>query len=207
MLNAIRRKVWAVRGRNKIKRLVAQKSKLNLPVKVILGSSNHIILSGDWINTDIPQFDITNARQWNYIFGANKIDNLLAEHVLEHLNHEQLNATFFNAWQYLKSGGRFRIAIPDKNNADPIYQEATRPGGSGPGADDHKVFLDIDTCKKMAEAYSFRIQPLEYCDQNNMFHYNEYDFSEGMIQRSKKNGYHYSAVPNYTSLIFDLTKE
>jgi hypothetical protein len=57
-LNKLRRYRWAVTGRRNIKTLVRQKHNNNQAIKIILGSSDHSPLNGDWINTDIPQFDI-----------------------------------------------------------------------------------------------------------------------------------------------------
>lgn len=207
ILTTLRRNIWAYRGRRRIQQAIQTQQQQGLPIKVILGSSDNQLKANGWINTDIPQFDITNAKHWQVIFGSVKIDNLLAEHVLEHLTQEQIKTVLTLAKQHLKPGGRFRIAIPDKNNTDPVYQEETRPGGSGAGAHDHKVFLDIDTCKSMAASARFAIQPLEYMDAAGTFHYTDYDFADGNIQRSKKNNYHYEAVPGYTSLVFDLVAE
>lgn len=203
-ITALRRWLWAVRGRRQIKKLVRQQHKNNAPLKIILGSSSTQQMSGGWINTDIPQFDITNASHWNYLFGSVKIDNLLAEHVLEHLSQEQITTALKMARQYLKAGGTFRVAIPDKNNTSPVYQEATKPGGSGPGAHDHKVFLSLYDCINLANTTGFDLVPLEYFDDQNQFHYTEFDELAGEIQRSRQKNYHYSEVPGYTSLIFDL---
>jgi predicted SAM-dependent methyltransferase len=203
-LNKLRKYRWAVTGRKKIKTLVKQKQSKNESIKIILGSSNHTAESGEWINTDIPQFDITNPSHWEYIFSDIKIDNLLAEHVLEHLTREQILTTLKLARKFLKESGVFRIAIPDKNNPDPTYRDATRPGGNGPGADDHKVFLSHNDFIELAQKTSFKLLPLEYFDSEHKFHFTEYGIENGIVQRSKQQNYTYDKYPAYTSLVIDL---
>lgn len=204
LLNKIRKFRWAYKGRLKIRELVKQKHDRNQPVKVILGAGNYSAFTNEWINTDLPQFDITNASHWEFIFGNVKISNLFAEHVFEHLTKEQIIMALTLAHKYMSDTGVFRIAIPDRNNKDSLYQEATKPGGTGPGADDHKVFLNIHDCEELAKATSFRILPLEYFDNDSSFHFVDFDSDKGDVTRSRKNNYHYEPVPKYTSLIFDL---
>ncbi|MEI6022150.1 MAG: hypothetical protein WCR21_13565, partial [Bacteroidota bacterium] len=162
LINKLRRYRWALIGRNQIKKLVRQKHQQGQTIKIILGSSDHNALNGEWINTDIPQFDITNANHWTNIFAETKIENLFAEHVMEHLSKEQIIKALDLAKKHLKDNGVFRIAIPDSNNQDPIYREATRPGGSGAGAHDHKVFLNLQDCEALATNSGFKLVPLEY---------------------------------------------
>lgn len=204
LLTKIRAYRWAVMGRKEIRQCIREKNKRHQPVKIILGAGNYALTTGDWINTDLPQFDITDPRHWNYLFGDIKIDNLFAEHVFEHLSIEQNKAVLKLAQNYLKPDGNFRIAIPDKNNPDRLYQDGTRPGGSDTGADDHKIFLSFNEYARLVKETNFKIQPLEYFDEDHVFHAHDFNNAAGHVLRSKKNKYIYAPIPNYTSLIFDL---
>ena len=206
LINKLRRYRWGLIGRNQIKKLVRLKHQQGQAIKIILGSSDHNALNGEWINTDIPQFDITDAKHWASIFGEAKIENLFAEHVMEHLSKDQIIQALNLAKTYLKDNGVFRIAIPDSNNQDAIYREATRPGGSGPGAHDHKVFLNLKDFEALSVDSGFSLVPLEYCDEKGAFHFTPFDTKNGDVQRSKNKNYHYPEVPAYTSLVIDLIK-
>jgi hypothetical protein len=43
--------------------------------------------------------------------------------------------------EYLDTFGIIRIAVPDAYHPSGYVKELTKPGGSKPGADDHKVFI------------------------------------------------------------------
>ena len=202
--NKIRKYRWTLIGRREIKKIIEDKRKNHKPIKVILGAGHHSRTSGEWINTDLPQFDITNESHWKYLFGNVKIDNLFAEHVFEHLTIEQNEIALKFAQMYLNANGTIRIAIPDKNNQDVSYQNGTKINGSDIGADDHKLFFNIDDYTKLIKKTKFEIKPLEYFDSNNQFQIISYTDNDGYVIRSKKNNFHYSPIPNYTSLIFDL---
>ncbi len=92
-----------------------------------------------WIATDYPVFDIFKSWQWSFLLKGTKLDNILMEHVLEHFTKRQVGAFLRLAKKYLKPNGIIRIAVPDGFHPNPDYIEFVKPGGSGPGADDHKI--------------------------------------------------------------------
>ena len=60
----------------------------------------------------------------------------------------QVNA---NCYEFLRPGGRLRIAVPDGFHPEPGYIEYVRPGGTGIGADDHKVLYNYQSLRKLLE--------------------------------------------------------
>lgn len=174
------------------------------PLKVIIGAGN-ISFKG-WIETEYPMFDATNAQHWAKAFGAKRVDNLLAEHVMEHLNYEQNSALVKNAYNYLKPGGIFRVAVPDEYNPDKNYYEYARPGGSGDGADDHKIFWNYTKMSKLFTEHGFKVELIEYYDEQGNFKGVDFEYEpRGVIRRSKIKKYQ-SEIANYSSLIIDAVK-
>lgn len=206
-LNQLRTLRWAFSGRKHIRKEVRKKLAFSEPIQIILGAGHHLKSNNNWINTDLPQFDITNESHWNYIFQKECINVICAEHVLEHLHLNQIKKALQLSSLYLKSKGIFRIAIPDKNNPDPLYQAGTKVGGTDIGAHDHKVFLNKQDIESICHNLPFKIQFLEYYDESGKFHSTEYNTQAGLIKRSHQQQFHYTPIPNYSSLIFDLIKK
>ena len=131
----------------------------------------------------------------------------MAEHVWEHLIIEDAKIGLENCYKYLKKGGRFRIAVPDGFHPDPDYINYVKPGGHGAGADDHKVLYNYKSFGKCLEESGFRVNLLEYFDEQGNFHYQEWDPEDGMIKRSKRfDKRNKDGKLNYTSLIIDGIK-
>lgn len=204
LLNKLRTYRWALVGRKKIRQQVREKRSLNQPIKIVLGADYGSPPFPGWISTDLPQFDITKPDHWQYIFDNGAADSLLAEHVFEHLTPQQISAALRLARKHIRKGGVFRIAVPDRNNTNADYQASAKPGGSGAGAHDHKVFLNIDDFNNFASAASFRLIPLEYFDGAGKFHFRDFDLDNGPISRCKRNINFQPSMPGYTSLVVDL---
>ncbi len=202
-INSLRRHRWRILGRLKIRGEVRKKVDSGQPVKVILGSS--ITGFDGWLSTDLPHFDITLAKDWDYLFKEGSIDNLLAEHVFEHLSPAQSETAFYLIRKYLKKNGVFRIAVPDGYHESPDYIEYTRPGGSGPGCDDHKILWNKDLLSKMSLECGLKIQLLQYYDSNHQFTDSYQDDQNGIILRSfEKLKSDQSTSFRMSSLIADL---
>jgi predicted SAM-dependent methyltransferase len=160
-----------------------------------------------WYATDIKTLDITKERDWRRQLLFLRLDNIMAEHVWEHLNEEHTHLANKNCFTFLKSGGVLRLAVPDGYHPAEPYIEHVRPGGSGVGADDHKILYNYKTMKERLEQAGFRVILLEYWDENKEFHYSDWTDEGGRIMRSSrfdvrnKNG-----ELNYTSLIVDAIK-
>jgi len=154
--------------------------------KIIVGSNKKIDYPG-WINTDKNTLDITKDKDWRYYFDDGSVDNVLAEHVFEHLNFDDGIMAFKNIFKYLKKGGVLRIAVPDGYHPSKYVRDLVEPGGLEPGADDHKTFYNIAMIKEIAQTVGFVLQPIEYFDQDGLFHSTEYGFDNGYIKRCSKN--------------------
>lgn len=195
---------WRLRAAQKrVRSEVAETMRAGRPVKVIVGAATTAFEG--WIATDRPVLDILEPAHWSAIFSANSIDRVLAEHVFEHLTPEQLQQFLGIARSYLAPGGRIRIAVPDGFHPDPGYIDHVRPGGSGPGADDHKLLYTAERMTATIAAAGYRHELLEYFDATGAFHAREWQATDGMIRRSLRHDRRNTpAQPHaYTSLIVD----
>lgn len=179
---------------------------LNDPLRVVIGASNTNFKG--WISTEQFFFDITKAESWKKNFGARKIDNLLAEHVFEHLTEDEIKTTLSLACQYLKKNGIFRIAVPDCYHPSSYMIDLVKPGGLEPAATDHKISLTIDLFKQLLGNIKFIMKSVEYFDKNGIFH-SQYSDENGYIFRSKA---HYSGrftndIKEYNKLLAGVPKE
>ena len=172
-------------------------------IKIILGAGT--TRYEGWIATDLPAFDILKHEHWARLFPPNAIDRMLAEHVIEHLTVEQFQDFLRIARIYLAPGGRIRLAVPDGCHPDPDYIERVRPGGTGEGADDHKVLYTCDLINDLLAAQGYDCQLLEYYDDAGEFHHCPWQIEDGFVRRS---AFHDSRNADgrlvYTSLIVDV---
>lgn len=174
-------------------------------LKVIVGaSSTHM---PDWISTEYPYVNIAswaNLQKW---FVPESMSAILAEHVWEHLTQDQALDACRNCFRLLKSGGYLRLAVPDGNHPDTSYIDAVKPGGYGPGSDDHKVLYRLESLTTLLETAGFVVRPLEWFDTEGMFHKTLWDPEMGMVSRSTRFDERNSNNPTaYTSLIVDAFK-
>lgn len=172
------------------------------PRRIVLGAANTDYAG--WVATDIPAFDITKPAHWARLVAPESVDNLLAEHVCEHLTLAQNQAAFALAYRYLKTGGRLRIAVPDGFRRDTVYLDKVRPP-----ADGHQMLWNYQTLREALQGAGFRVELLEYCDEEGVFHSHPYDEAEGFIKRcsryDRREQFRYGDV-FYTSLIVDALK-
>lgn len=203
----------------------ALKDKINSQekIKVILGcgGKHH----ENWISTDVKLLDITNKDHWQRYFNEESIDNLLAEHVFEHLELEEAKTTFQNIYKYLKKSGVLRFATPDGYHPSEYYKNQTKPGGEGSGSYDHKLFFTIDLLKEIIDKEKFDIIPIEYFDKSGVFHKENHKQENGCVERIAENQAgravekFYESTPEhlrehleknnyaYTSLFVDIIKK
>jgi predicted SAM-dependent methyltransferase len=161
----------------------------------------------EWIATDINTLNITRNSDWKKILFFLKVDNIMAEHVWEHLSDEDTRLANLNCFKYLKQGGILRLAVPDGFNPDPAYLDYVRPGGSGPGADDHKVLYNYKLMKERLEKAGFKVTLLEYFDEHGKFHFTDWSDEGGRITRSRRyDSRNKDGKLGYTSLIVDAVK-
>jgi len=170
-------------------------------VKLIIGSAQ--ISYPNWIESDKNTLDICNYHDFKKVLNGKKINILLAEHVLEHIELDDLQLALKNIYQFLESGGCFRIAVPDGLHPDPNYIKNVQIG-----CDDHKHLFDYQQLSDLLTHNGFRPRLIEYWDQHQSFHtvYKDQD-GFGHIRRSFINDDRNSnGNPNYTSLIIDAIK-
>jgi predicted SAM-dependent methyltransferase len=175
------------------------------PFKIVIGASG--VTPAGWTPSDADYLNLLNENHWSSYFKDNKIDALLAEHVWEHLSEEEGGVAAAVCFKYLKEGGYLRVAVPDGFFPDQKYIDYVRPAGSGYGADDHKILYTYKTLSDIFEKAGFRVDLLEYFDENGFFHYKEWNKDDGMIFRSKRfDERNVGEVLGYTSIILDAKK-
>lgn len=174
------------------------------PLRIIVGAGGSAYPG--WISTDVNVLDLTIRSDWQWLFSRSRMDAILAEHVWEHLSDDEAAKATALAFDYLKCGGHFRIAVPDGYHPDKDYIQRVRPRGDGPGADDHKRLYTYRSLSELLEAAGFRVHVLEYWDEHGIFHAEEWDPKDGMISRSKRFDPRNSEGLTFTSLIIDATK-
>ena len=200
LIRRFRRWLKTRRRRNRLQRL-AKRS----PRKIVLGAA-HKRMSG-WIGTDIHELNILNNDDWERYFAKNSIDALLAEHVWEHLTLEEGRAAAALCFRFLQPGGYLRVAVPDGLHPDPDYLAWVRPGGIGPGADDHKLLFTYKTFSDMFVEAGFDVILLEHFDETGEFHGIDWSAEDGKIDRSRRFDQRNRGISlKYTSIILDAVK-
>lgn len=196
----LRRKRYVLLTRRKLRRKIAQLSQQG-QLKLNIGSG--ILDYDEWLGLNLPFFDLTNAKLWAYFFKEAPINNILLEHVLEHLTPQDVEKSLSFARKYLRKDGVIRIAVPDKNHPDPEYIEYVRPGGSGAGADDHKSFWNYSDFIDLAKSLNYKYRLCEYYDEQGKLNMEVMDSENGTITRTARK--EVKGIDNYSSLIIDLS--
>ncbi len=202
-INYLRFKRWYFLGRFKIRKKIKRAAKKGI-IKVLLGSADTNY--ENWISTDLPHFNITKASDWNFFFNKVKINNLLAEHVLEHLIKSDVDIVIRLAYQYLSKGGCFRIAVPDAWHPNPEYvKRESDTSNYYPPPHNHKSFWNIKSLSDLLISAGFTVEYLEYCNAKREIIPSGFDFNNGPINRSISKGFK-CEMDNYSSLIIDAKK-
>ena len=175
------------------------------PLRLVIGAGG--ICSVGWIPTEIDNLNLLNPKQWKSCFKQNTIDAILAEHVWEHLTVADGVKAAKQCYNYLKPGGYLRVAVPDGFCPDVEYIDCVRPGGSGSGAQGHKVLYNYQTFVEIFSGVGFRVDLLEYYDNRGEFHYVDWNPDNGIIRRSKRfDQRNEGGRLKYTSIIMDAHK-
>jgi|SRR5579871_1554054 len=176
-------------------------------MKIILGAGDTV--QEGWISTDRHQLDLTSRASFENYFKGAKADAFLAEHVFEHLSLPAGIQAAHHCREFLNPGGTLRIAVPDRLHKDPDYLRWTEPGGVGPGADDHKVFYDLEMlCSMLARAGFHRLEPIEWWGQDREFHALPWTVDRGFVRRSlKHDSRNLTRTIPYTSVIVDAINQ
>lgn len=191
-----------------LERLEALKREIDKakPKKIVVGAGETAYPG--WVVTNIHNLDITSTNNWTYVFTRNTVDNLLAEHVFEHLTLKQAREAFKLAFQFLKPGGTFRIAVPDGLFPSDDYINYVRPGGVGAGADDHKMMYTHRILREELGNVGFDVKLLEYWNEQGDFIFCDWETeNNGMVKRTKRYDQRNSdGKLRYTSLLVDAHK-
>ncbi len=195
------RQLRRIAGRRRLSQL-----RLSTDIRLVVGASG--VCPREWVATDIEYLNLLEMENWAEFFDPDSIEAILAEHVWEHLSREEGIQAASNCRIHLKSGGFLRIAVPDGNHPDPRYIESVEVGGSGAGADDHKVLYDYRQLESTLYQSGFReLRFLEYFDEEGQFHFHDWAPESGLVHRSSRFDPRNKDNPlRYTSLIVDAVK-
>jgi len=173
--------------------------------KIIVGASD--TQYEGWVATNKEILDLLVERDWADCFKPNSLDAILAEHVWEHLSLGDGAKAVTNCFTYLKQGGLLRVAVPDGFHSDADYIAQVKPGGYGPGADDHKVLYNYRTLSALLENAGYKVRLLEWFDEQGNFHHEDWNAVDGFVMRSTRFDQRNKDKPTaYTSLIIDASK-
>jgi predicted SAM-dependent methyltransferase len=178
-------------------------------IKVVVGSGTSTN-NPDWIHTQEDELNLLKRENWESKFAKNSIHAIVAEHVWEHLNYDNGIEAARICYDYLKFGGYLRCAVPDGFFPNEEYQDIVKIGGPGPKdhpAASHKIVHTYQSIIPMFEAAGFKVDLLEYCDENGGFYFNEWDEKQGFIYRSKRFDHrNKDGLLGFVSLIVDAKK-
>jgi predicted SAM-dependent methyltransferase len=178
---------------------------INPTIKIIIGASG--VAQPGWVTTDIDSLNLLNINDWKRYFCQSSIDAILAEHVWEHLSQEEGIIAARNCYHYLKEGAYLRVAVPDGFHPKQEYIEWVKPGGKGPGSEDHKILYNYKSLKETFEGAGFEIDLLEYFEETGDFKFKDWNPDEGKIHRSMRfDRRNKHGCLNYTSIILDAKK-
>lgn len=161
-----------------------QQAAKHSPIRLVIGASG--VCDRGWARSDVEYLDITKEGDWQRFFRPASIAAMLAEHVWEHLVPSDASEGATLCYRYLKLGGYLRVAVPDGLHPDPSYIQHVQPGGTGPGAHDHKVLYSYRALSEHFQSVGFTVELLEYFDEAGTFHFNEWNPSDGFVHRSKR---------------------
>jgi predicted SAM-dependent methyltransferase len=174
-------------------------------LKIIVGAGG--VSRKGWLGTEICHLNLLDELTWARYFKESSIQAILAEHVWEHLTEYEAEVAVKLCFKYLKEGGYIRIAVPDGFQPSEQYIDAVKPGGSGPGSDDHKILYNHTTITELIRSAGFKVKLLEWYDCDGEFNFVDWQPDTGMVRRSSRYDPRNSdSELNYTSLIVDAIK-
>lgn len=175
-------------------------------LKFNVGSAD-VNFDKNWYASDINTLNLTVEKDWKRLLFFLRLDNIMAEHVWEHLSELDTELANKNCFKFLKKGGVLRLAVPDGLHPNQEYIDYVKPGGNGAGADDHKILYDYKIMTERLEDVGFQVELLEYWDEEGEFHFKDWTDDGGHIRRSKRyDQRNQNGNLNYTSLIIDAIK-
>src|SRR6185436_19287177 len=198
---SVRLKRRFVDGRRARQRLETSTQK-----RIVIGAGG--ICAPDWVPTEMEFLDLLAPGDWERLLQPGSLEAILAEHVWEHLDPADAQAAARTCFRYLRPGAYLRAAVPDGLHADPAYIASVKVGGSGAGADDHRVLYRYDTFADVFKNAGFVVTCYEYFDDAGRFICRPWDPRDGMIWRSMRyDDRNRDGKPHYTSIVLDAYKE
>jgi predicted SAM-dependent methyltransferase len=187
-----------------------------LPLKIIVGAGS--VRRDGWVSLQSRELNIVDRAQWGRLFRPNSIDAILTEHTLEHLSVYEAAAAIRNFYDYLKSGGWVRCAVPDGFHTSENYLNWVAPGSDGErwlqqfrgGEPGHKTLWNYLTLSDLFLREGFDVMFREWFDEFGSFHKSDWSHKHGYIRRAC--GCPWSIVLSlvvgapYTSLLVDAVK-
>lgn len=174
------------------------------PLKIIVGAAE--TWRPGWYSTNEQWLDITSAKDWETIFqGRPLLTHVVAEHVFEHLTHDEAAEALRQIARHLQPGGRVRIAVPDGYHPDPTYIRHVGINGIGDDASDHKQLLNADALRDLVRGAGFEASLVEGFERDGRLVQNAWREEDGYIWRSRRNPSKaaFDFVDAETSLIVD----
>ena len=204
ILHKVRRRVNIRNLRRQIKRQARLLARQRLPVKLEIGAAVHSVDSAGWIATNLPELNALDERQWRSMFRPSSVDRVLAEHVVEHWTPREFGIFLRIVKTFLAPQGFLRLAVPDGCHPDPAYIEYVKPGGSGAGAEDHKILYTYQTLTAALADAGFVARGLEFFDEGSSFNQIPWSVEDGLVRRSAEHDTrNVDGKLAYTSLIVD----
>lgn len=180
-------------------------SRLHSDLKIIIGAAE--TKQNGWLSTDLFLLDLTNPHSFSSLLRPESVNCFLAEHVWEHLSERDAKIAAAVCFKFLKPGAYLRVAVPDGYHPDLSYLDHVKPGGTGPGADDHKLLYNHLTLADIFTSAGYEVCVYEYFDVGGKFHFHEWSPEGGMVRRSIRfDPRNIDRQPVYTSVILDATK-
>jgi predicted SAM-dependent methyltransferase len=139
-----------------------------------------------WVSTNKEELNILNEDDFK-VFSKKKIDKILLEHVIEHIEYLDFIKFLRFIKKYLNKRATIRVAVPDAYHPSAYYRDLVGINGQEPGANDHKYFYSIDNFTYIAKECNYKLNPLEYFDKKGIFQQCSYNFDNGYILRCSKN--------------------
>lgn len=179
--------------------------RLRADLKIIIGADS--TRQKGWLSTNVFLLDLTSSLSFSSLLKPGSVDCFLAEHVWEHLSVVNAKTAAGVCFEFLKPGAYLRVAVPDGYHPDPAYIDHVRPGGTGPGAGDHKVLYNHLSFADVFTSAGYEVHAYEYFDIEGNFHFREWSPEGGMVRRSVRfDPRNIDGEPNYTSIILDAVK-
>ena len=160
-----------------------------------------------WFPTDRETLDVGQGAAFRRFWRPGTVEAFCAEHVWEHLEEATARRGVENCFAFLRAGGTLRIAVPDGFHPSAEYREWVRPGGTGLGANDHKILHTHVTLRALLATAGFEVRLVEWWDESGQFHAEPWFPEQGYIVRSATHDpRNQDGALRYTSLIVDGTK-